>query len=768
MRVSVSGLRSYAPAAIAALWLAAHLPFLSPSLEDIDSINFALALREFDPALDQPHPPGYPVYVALTRVSMGVITRVQPSLPRVQQETLALAVWSALAGVLALLAVARLFAEVARRRAAPAGVVRARAAWGTALLAVSPLFWMSGLRPMSDMPGLAAVLWAVTLMLEPSRSGTRLFAGALVAGLAGGIRIQTLALTMPVLLLALVERCTAADQRARLSFAIRVPAVFTIGVFMIGIAAWAIPLVVLTGGVDAYLRSLGRQAGEDFAWVDMLWMNPTPRRAVFSIYETFILPWAATPLAAVVGIAAAAGLMASAATARRALFVMAAAFVPYLVYHLLFQESLTVRYSLPLLPLVAWLAIEGLSLARRWMPLVAVPVLGGALIVSVVGGRLYAHDQHPAFRAVDDAGRRAATDPPAASFAHYALRRTLEAAATPAFRTVPPPRTYEWMGLVDYWRGGGDQTVWFFADPKRTDLALVDPHSRRDVVRYRWLAEPRWELSGTRPLGVDWYRLPPPAWFAAEGWSLTPETGGVVSATAAGPDHRPIQAWVRRRQEPMHLLVGGRHLGEAGAPDAEFELVLNGALVDRWRLSVAERNFLRFVELPQGLPVAGERYAPLLVASRSTDGRPAVVAVRQFDVQPAARLIWGFGEGWHEEEYAPATGLRWLWSSGRSVLRLRGPAQAVRLTLRGESPLRYIDAPPVVTVSAGGQAVGEFRPAGDFDWSVVIPAEAWSASGGAIVLETAPVYLPGPAEGTSDSRELSLRLFETRLDPLPP
>ena len=43
---------------IAALYFAAHLPFLAPSLEDIDSINFALGLRHFDPALHQPHPPG--------------------------------------------------------------------------------------------------------------------------------------------------------------------------------------------------------------------------------------------------------------------------------------------------------------------------------------------------------------------------------------------------------------------------------------------------------------------------------------------------------------------------------------------------------------------------------------------------------------------------------------------------------------------------------------------------------------------------------------
>src|SRR5512133_989668 len=54
----------------ALLYFAAHVPFLAPSLEDIDSINFALGLRHFDPALHQPHPPGYPVYMLLGHISL--------------------------------------------------------------------------------------------------------------------------------------------------------------------------------------------------------------------------------------------------------------------------------------------------------------------------------------------------------------------------------------------------------------------------------------------------------------------------------------------------------------------------------------------------------------------------------------------------------------------------------------------------------------------------------------------------------------------------
>ena len=58
--------------ALAVLFLAGHLPFLSPGLEDIDSLNFALGLRDFDPTRHQPHPPGYPLFIALGKLARKI------------------------------------------------------------------------------------------------------------------------------------------------------------------------------------------------------------------------------------------------------------------------------------------------------------------------------------------------------------------------------------------------------------------------------------------------------------------------------------------------------------------------------------------------------------------------------------------------------------------------------------------------------------------------------------------------------------------------
>jgi hypothetical protein len=755
MKVSAFTRPETATVGIAAAYVAAHLPFLAPSLEDIDSINFAFGLRDFDPATHQPHPPGYPVYIALGRALLPVVSAAWSTLGRVEIEALTLGILSVVGAAAAIVAAALVFAAAFSSESVRFDRV---AVWGTALLATAPLFWISGLRPMSDAPGLALALGAQALALK-GRSDPRLLTlAALVAGVAAGVRVQSLALTVPLLALAGFER-----RRDGALWLLSRPA----AAFCAAVLLWSVPLVAYSGGIGGYMRALGTQAGEDFAWVNMLWLAPTPRRFAFALYETFVLPWASVPLAAAVGTAAVLGAVLMLVRERKTLAILLVAFAPYTVLHLLFQETITVRYTLPILPLVTVLAARGCAAAGRFAPLVAAPLLIMAAVVAVPAGVAYGREPHPAFRAIDDASRRATTNPPAAVYAHFSLRRPMQAAAS-TLPFVEPRRSYEWLGPVDYWRHGGTAPIWFLADPRRTDLALIDPQSRLDVVRYRWAVAERPELGGSRPLGADWYRFERPGWFAGEGWSLTSETGGLARLNATGPDHRPIEAWVWRRPGAFHLIVGGRHLGEQGDPSAAFELSVDDIVRDRWELSVDQRNFLRFLDLPEGIAGSGD-YARLTIAVRSVDpARRAAVAVRQFDIQPAHQMVFGFGEGWHEEEYDPPTGRRWRWTSERSVLRIKGAPGAVRIGLRGESPLRYFGAPPTVRITAGGRVIGQFQPNADFEWSTTVQAQDLIQGGGGVAIETDRVYLPGPAEGTADQRHLGLRLYECHVHPVLP
>ncbi len=90
-----------------------------------DAVQFALALREFDVAKHQPHPPGYLLYVALGRLlnaSLG-----DPTLAYV-----ALAMLFSAGSTFVLYALARRLYD------------RVTALVAASLLAVSPLFWFYG------------------------------------------------------------------------------------------------------------------------------------------------------------------------------------------------------------------------------------------------------------------------------------------------------------------------------------------------------------------------------------------------------------------------------------------------------------------------------------------------------------------------------------------------------------------------------------------------------------------------------------------------
>jgi hypothetical protein len=459
-----------------------------------------------------------------------------------------------------------------------------------------------------------------------------------------------------------------------------------------------------------------------------------------------------------------------AARERRQLALLVLAFAPYALFHLLLQETLTVRYALPIVPAVAFLAARAFWLAGRAAPIAAAPLVAGALMVAVPGGIEYGRQPHPAFVAIREMLAASEDGRPAAIFSHHALGRPLAVRAAAALPVVEPVLRQEWLGPVKYWLDGGAGPVWFLADARRTDLALIDPAARRDVTSFRWGVSARPELSGTRPLGADWYRLSDPGWFVGVGWSLTLEAGGLTAAAGNGPDRRPIEAYLRRRAEPTWVMVGGRDLAAPTSHPSIFEMRLDGNPVEQWRLDpAAGANFLRFVSLPGGVPAGPGRYATLTILARAEAAGAATppVAIRQFDAQSGGALMSGFGEGWHEEEYEADTGRRWRWTSDRSVLRV-APPQAVEIVMRGESPLRYFDAPPTVRVTAGGREIDRTNPSSDFEWRVRVPAEDVRNSDGAVAIELDRVYLPGEREGTSDMRRLGLRLHDIQIRPISP
>jgi hypothetical protein len=745
-----------AAAALALAFVLAHLPFLPSSLEDIDSVNFALGIRDFDVARHQPHPPGYPVYIGVAKTAVAVLGRFSGEIERSTLEARAMG-WISLAGAaIAILLLYRLLASFVDESSALAA---------TALTAACPLFWYMAVRPMSDMAGFAAALAALACAarawveqgskvpgLQSSRvprfqSGQLIVLGSLLAAIAIGFRSQNAVLTLPFLVVVLMDRIGKGVAGALLGGSMA---------FAIGALAWGVPLIVASGGPSAYLAALGSQAGEDFAGVDMLSVNPSPRLAADALLRTLIYPWDAMPLGVIVVVLAAIGVGVLVVRDRRALVALSAITLPYFFFHLLFHDMEFVRYALPIVPGVAFLAVCGVEgIARRAsLPIVAgLAIWAVAIATPIVSA--YAAEPSPVVRAVRAMGE-SAPGTGAVLGMHQTFQRPIEAETLDLPHRLPAPPRREWLELARYWRDGNTAPVWFLADPRRTDLALIDSHCRVDRRDFAWRFSSLSQMGGMRPAGVHWYQLTPPGWFAEEGWALTPETAGIARSMQRGPHLGPIRAWVRRRAGAARMVVGGRHLGGAQDPAVVFAASIDGRDVATWRTGPG--FFLHVFDLPAGALGSGNGLAALEVRSSADNGASVPTAIEQFDLQSAGSLMWGFADGWQEAEYNPRVGL-WRWASERSALRFFDATTPVRVRLQIESPRRYFDQAPTVRLTAGGRVLAEAHPESGFTIEALVPIEVLNAANGLLVLETDRVFVPAERGGPPDQRHLGLRVF---------
>ena len=735
---------------LAVVFLALHLPYFPTSLEDLDSINFALGVRQFDVAHHQPHPPGYPVYIALAKA-------VRAAVP---DETRALALLSVVAGALGVVAMAALFGRLTSV---------GRSTWvPVALGLTAPLYWFTAARPLSDMPGLAAALTVQALTLG-ALTTRGLCAAAFAAGLATGIRSQVAWLTVPLLLArGLGDWGTRSPHAPSPQSSPRPQLLAPAGAFLAGVLVWAIPLVMLTGGPGGYWHALFDQGAEDLGNIQMLWTRHGVRDIADALYYASVAPWAAWPFATVVLVCAGLGIVWLWRHERRALAVLAVAFGPYLVLDVLFQETFTSRYALPLVVPLAYLAACGL----RWAPaeavwLLALPI---AMYGAHIGGRsiaAYAQQKAPAFRLLDDMKRAAEATGVRPVLApdrreSFDMRRPLlwmGGAMPPIARQLPAPPQHEWLEAVRYWNAGGQEPVWFLVDPRRTAIDLVQHAS---PFEYQWPLPYPVLISGVRPNDVNWYAVDRPEWYVGEGWALTPEAAGVAAADRRGLASAPIEGWVRRNPPGGVLMIGGRVLDPSRRP--KLTVTLDDGSADQ-RSLISEvlqpGAFLRFAPIPAATAVADAReYAKVSVTATEGDA----VAIEQFDASPA-RTLFGFGDGWHEQELNPRTGARWRWLSERGEIRLGSrPTDPLKLHLEGESPLKYFSRGSRLKIRSGDQVYFDEVLSADFSVTLQLPSGA-----GPIVLETDQVYVPAEHRSLwrrlADQRHLGLRIFKVDLRP---
>jgi hypothetical protein len=731
-------------AALAILFLAAHLPDLPAGLEDIDSVNFAMGVRDFDVAQHRPHPPGYPVYIALGKLSTPLVAAAGVA----GAPSRGLSIWSAVSGaVLAILLwwFFRVFDD------SPS-----RAWWATALTIASPLFWFTALRPLSDMTGLAVTiasqaLLASAILARTSGPDRALVAGAFLAGLAAGVRSQTVLLTLPLLLLA-VALPGSRSMRARVTGMLAAAA---------GALVWTIPVLAASGGLQGYFTALAVLAGDDFAGVIMLWSTRTVRVLLNAIQYSFLWPWGELVTGAIVTAAAAIGTARFAWRSPRPFLLFAAAFGPYAIFHLLLQETLTVRYVLPLMPGLAFLAVWAAPRPDG----MAMKVAGSVAVVwflamGVPAARAFGRDGTPTMRLLKDVTGTLGMH----AFARRPVEWTFGEDPHRVMRNIevlPAPHGREWLSLVSHWRSRPDGDVSFIADPRRTDLQLFDPQARQLQTSYRWTFPVLPYVGGARPGNADLYWMRPPGWMLDRGWAVTAEVAGVTERDGVGPHVAPSVAWIRARPDGALLMIGGRHLGAEGAPASRISVTIEDRQLAAFE--VPPGFFFRTVALPPaGLSASSPGYVAMRVSAAAAAAGPGPaprVALEQFDLQPDGAPMLGFADGWLEPEYNRMASQAWRWMSERAQLWVRPIGRDVTLSISGESPLRYFDRAPDVRVSVGGVEVGKFTPAADFIETVRLPDGLLTSAGGEVTIRSTEHFVPAERGQGVDRRHLALRIY---------
>lgn len=329
---------------------------MARSLWDWDEALFSLGMREYDVASHHPHPPGFPVFIAVAKIVRLVASSDFRALQSI----------SLVAGMLAFPAVFLLARELRMR-------------FETSLVAATlfvffPNVWFFGGTAFSDVPSIVLVVWALVFLFRGARSRRDYWIGTALLALAAGIRPQNLVIGLFPGILAMRRRSLRDSVVALL-----------IGATICGAAYGS--AVIATGGLERYMTAV-RAHGEYISRVDSFRSEARP--PLWRIADRFFIKnYQSTPLSLVTSLFVIVSAVGSIRRRHRPIAWNVLTFGPFALMAWLLLDRFSIsRFSIGYAPMFALLAADGIArtsaFVRRRTPLPAELAIGGTLVAAFI------------------------------------------------------------------------------------------------------------------------------------------------------------------------------------------------------------------------------------------------------------------------------------------------------------------------------------------------------------------------------------------------
>lgn len=642
------------------------------SLYEWDSVQFAMAIDNFDIARHSPHPPGYPVYVFLVRL-LNLL---------VKDNTRSLTLASTLSSCLTPFALFYVLRDRVGREVAFAA---------TLLYSFSPVVWFNAGLPLADSPTFCLTILAMAALTKGEYALPSYYLGAFLSGLALGGRPQHVLLLLPSLLY--VSFFTL-PRRGLKSFCIAVVA------GLVGILLWLVPLIVDTGGINAFVRVNQAQARITLEWPhNRVGLDFTHLPL---IAHAFVRLWGNGLSAAMVLLGSVIGLLFLARERPSARLVwLLGVFLPYTLFFLFTQNLDDLRYAIPSIPLFCVLSAVALM---RVFP--KKPLLGAAGIVLLsVWFSIWAY---PAVRTV-----HTQLFPAVAAIRYAQSHMDPQRDLIVYSRRLARHAAYFLSGFTAVEEGKADERLLPLLEGISSCYLITDERVKEEgtVKTFRW-DPPQVEVLA-RHDRVPYARIKRVGTIFGRGWyevEYSPETGRE-------------QYWLG--QESLAFLYdsgrGGMLRLHGAIPprgdrreEQSVQVFIDEKRVDSFQASWAtifERGYL----LPPTASRQGRWLSLKMIAAGSIV--PAHERISKEDTRELALSVFGltieppsavYQEGWYLEEHDPQTGTRWRWMQKHARVLVPLEGSHGTLFVRGHIPLRMLPEGQTIEVRHAGKRVARF------------------------------------------------------------